>query len=778
MSRLLANRLSCFYTYMSHRYRKIFRFLIILGGFFVLLNLDSTIQAFVHTLKTIKNIKTVKYITYLGDGSGQIFLFLLFLAGGYFYKRERLKKLGKIGIYTLIGSGLVTQTLKWLIRRPRPNTSIEKLLMGPRDLEDLSGHFGSFPSGHALSSSAVATVLIAFYPKLRYPLYVLVLLISLSRIYLEYHFASDVYAGIILGWWIGRGCMFYFLTQPGDNPMGSYRSFLKKLQAYKAYLIIPGLILFSGFLFFYGLTGFTLFDVDEAVFSEATREMMETGNWITPQYNYSNRYDKPILFYWLMALSYKLFGVNEFGARFWSPTMAVALVIMTFYFLRRTMDIQVALLGALILSTCLEMYYLSHVAVTDMTLCFFITAALYTFFLGHQSSNETKKWWYRSCYIFMALATLTKGPIGVVLPLLAVVPFLIATDTWRQTLKEGRIFSGILLFLAVTGPWYILEIAINGWDYINKFFIFHNVTRYLAPDRGHKGPIYFYLGIILVGFFPWSTFLPHALSRVISTRIGELKRSAKIDPLSFLATSWFFTTLLFFTFAKTKLPNYVLPLFPAMAILTGRWWSDYLSEELKGVRGIKISRLILGLTSLSLALIFGMTPFILSKLAEKYPGRFMESLDIRLGCWLLAGTFLIGGIGGTLTLTKFKRTSFGILVLTMILVNIITLTAIVPPVNAYFQGSLHDLANMVRTQIRPDGKLVVYGKLDNPSIAFYSQHGFIKTRSKEELKSLVQLPQQVLIITKTPLALELQKETGIFLWRERQGYALLSNQPL
>lgn len=764
---------------MPYRYRRVLLFLIILGGFFLLLTLDPTIQEFVHTVKKIKNIKTVKYITYLGDGSGQVVLFLLFLAGGYFSKVERLKKLGKTGIYALIGSSLVTQTLKWIVRRPRPNVSIEKLLMGPQDLGDLSGHFGSFPSGHALSSSAIATVLITFYPKLRYPLYGLVLLISLSRIYLERHFASDVYIGIILGWLIGRGCIFYFLEkQPGDNRMETYGSFFKRFQDYKTYLIIPGLILFSGFLFFYGLTGFTLFDVDEAVFSEATREMIETGDWITPQYNYSNRYDKPILFYWLMALSYKLFGVNEFGARFWSPTMAVALVIMTFYFLQRTRNTPVALLSALVLSTCLEMYYLSHVAVTDMTLCFFITAALYTFFLGHQSSDETKKWWYRSCYIFMALATLTKGPIGVVLPFLAVVPFVIVTNTWQQTLKEGRIFSGILLFLLVAGPWYILEIAINGWEYINKFFIFHNVTRYLSPDRGHKGPIYFYLGIILVGFFPWSAFLPHALIRHISIRIDELKRSAKADSLSFFAISWFLTTLLFFTFAKTKLPNYVLPLFPAMAILIGSWWSDYLSSKLKEIQGIKISRIILGLTSFLLALTFGMTPFILNKLAEKYPGHFIESLDIRAGCWILAGTFLIGGMGGVLTLSRFKRTSFGILILTMVLVNLITLTKIVPPVNAYFQGPLYDLAHMVRTQIRPNGKLVIYGKMDNPSIVFYSRHSFIKTRSKEELKGLLQLPQQVLVITKTPLAMELQREANIFFWKERNGYTLLSNQPL
>jgi|GEM_PF-13866 len=777
--------------------KKYLRFFIILGIFIFLLMADSPIREFVHTSRKTKELWILKYVTDLGDGSTQVAFFLLLLVQGYVYKVERLKKLGKAGLYTLLGSGIVTQGLKQVVRRARPDISLRRLLMGPT-LQDMSGSFGSFPSGHALSSFALAVVLAAFYPEWRPLFYAFAFLISLSRIYLERHFASDVYAGIILGWWVGKGYVRYFLEPgQGENLMNLYTSFLKKLQNPKTYVLILGLVLFSGFLFFYGLTGFTLFDVDEAVFSEATREMMETGDWITPHYNYSNRYDKPILFYWMMALSYKLFGINELGARFWSPTMAVALVVMTFYFVKRTLDRRTALLSALILSTCLEMYYLSHVAVTDMTLCFFIAAALYSFFLGYQSRSDVnaptslQRGGYWGSYVFMALATLTKGPIGFVIPLMAIVPFTIAMGTWRQVLKEARIFSGSLLFLAVAGPWYALEIAANGWEYINSFFIYHNITRYLAVDRGHRGPVYYYLGIILVGFFPWSAFVPHALARTLSVRRrGRRDRafvrglednpqdpSATGLPLLYFVSIWFFTVLGFFSFAKTKLPNYVLPLFPAMAILVGKWWSDYLSNGWTDLRGMKISRLILALLTLLLTLTAAATPFILGKLAVQYPGRFIESLDVRAGCWLLAGSFLMGGLGGALTLPRFKRASFILLLITMVLMNFIALTKIVPPVNAYFQAALHDLAQIVGDRMLPEGKLIIYGKIENPSIVFYSRRPFIRVRNKEALKDWLQSPQQVLVITKTPLMLELQGEVSFFLWKERQGYALLCNQP-
>ncbi|TAK10067.1 MAG: phospholipid carrier-dependent glycosyltransferase, partial [Candidatus Manganitrophaceae bacterium] len=166
-----------------------------------------------------------------------------------------------------------------------------------------------------------------------------------------------------------------------------------------------GLLLIASFLFFFKLGSVYLFDVDEAVFSEATREMLETGDWITPQYNYVNRYDKPILFYWMMAISYRLFGVNEFGARFSSALMGVALIWMTYSFVRSLRGPRAGFVSALILATSLEMIGLAHSAITDMTLTFFVSLALFGFFQGYAATEpEKKRWGYWGCFLGMAFA--------------------------------------------------------------------------------------------------------------------------------------------------------------------------------------------------------------------------------------------------------------------------------------------------------------------------------------------------------------------------------------
>ncbi|MBI5044196.1 MAG: glycosyltransferase family 39 protein, partial [Nitrospirae bacterium] len=172
------------------------------------------------------------------------------------------------------------------------------------------------------------------------------------------------------------------------------------------YLLI-GLIILSSLLFFHKLGSYTLFDVDEAVFSEAAREMIETGDWLTPKYNYINRYDKPVLFYWLMASSYLVFGINEFAARFWSALMGVFLITVTFLFAKRADNKIYGLLSGFILATSIEIIGLAHAAITDMTLTFFIATSLYLFFLAMEGQN--KRLYLVSCAL-MALAVLTKGP--------------------------------------------------------------------------------------------------------------------------------------------------------------------------------------------------------------------------------------------------------------------------------------------------------------------------------------------------------------------------------
>ncbi len=298
------------------------------------------------------------------------------------------------------------------------------------------------------------------------------------------------------------------------------------------YLLI-GLIIFSFLLFFHKLGSYTLFDVDEAVFSEATREMIETGDWITPKYNYINRYDKPALFYWLMASSYSVFGVNEFAARFWSALTGVFLIAATFLFAKRIDEKIYGLLSGFILATSVEIIGLAHSAITDMTLTFFIAASLYLFFLSMEGQDKRL---YLISYALMALAVLTKGPIGIAIPAMAIIPYLILTKRFKDILKEAQLFSGAIIFLAIVLPWYMLEIRANGWEYISAFFLKHNIHRFTSVNSGHSGPIFYYLPVILIGFFPWSAFLPYAIYKLTPRNLKDLNLNSRLMLFSVI---WF-----------------------------------------------------------------------------------------------------------------------------------------------------------------------------------------------------------------------------------------------
>src|SRR5512135_506942 len=182
--------------------------------------------------------------------------------------------------------------------------------------------------------------------------------------------------------------------------------------------LFPIIIAAALFLSLFRLGAPKLFDVDEAVFSEATREMVISQDWITPTYNGENRYDKPILFYWLMAASYKTFGINEFSARFPSALSAFFLCLALFLFVRHFRGPHEASLAAIAFALSLYFVAYSHAAVTDMALTLFIALSLMSFYLSvaGERTSKTSLWYTYGFYLFSALAFLTKGLIGILFP--------------------------------------------------------------------------------------------------------------------------------------------------------------------------------------------------------------------------------------------------------------------------------------------------------------------------------------------------------------------------
>ncbi|MCX7666335.1 MAG: glycosyltransferase family 39 protein [Gemmataceae bacterium] len=314
------------------------------------------------------------------------------------------------------------------------------------------------------------------------------------------------------------------------------------------------------------LDALPLTDVDEGINSEAAREMLEAENYVTPHYNYQLRTAKPALLYWVQSSSYRLFGVSDWSARFPAVLFGLFTVLMTYELARQVFSPATGLLSGLILLTSIEFALLSHAATPDPPLLFFTTSALVLFWLG---SRQGQRWWFCFSAFFCGLAVLTKGPVGLALPgLIGLLTF--AVNGNLKAFWDRRLLWALLVFLLVALPWYGLVAADTRGVWPRRFFLEENLERFNQPKENHKGPIFYHLGLLFVLFTPWSVFLIVVFRVAYSSfRSGEDANQSFRADHRFLIM-WFLTYLIFFSIAATKLPNYILPLYPALAILTGR----------------------------------------------------------------------------------------------------------------------------------------------------------------------------------------------------------------
>jgi 4-amino-4-deoxy-L-arabinose transferase-like glycosyltransferase len=391
----------------------------------------------------------------------------------------------------------------------------------------------------------------------------------------------------------------------------------------EGWVSVGWLIFICGIAFFVGLASVGLMDETEPLFAEASRQMTVTGDWVTPYFNGVTRFDKPPLVYWLMAIGFQIFGVGEWAVRLPSALAATALVGMGFYTLRRfgfsrpelatavtqNMNGAVpqrsrlsqrnlfwsAMIGSGAMALHPETIVWARSGVSDMLLSGCMGIALLAFFLGYAQPEmpQRQRNWYFTTYVFLGLAVLTKGPVGVVLPGLIVLAFLLYVGQFRQVLRELHLVKGAVIFLAITVPWHVLVIAANGQAYIDSFFGYHNVERFTNVVNGHAAPWYFYFLVVAVGFLPWAPFLPWAIARLRCHRPQFWQTQPRSSHLGIFALAWFVVIFGFFTIAVTKLPSYVLPLMPAAAILVGLGWSDRLcpapNSSTKSGLGFRIS---------------------------------------------------------------------------------------------------------------------------------------------------------------------------------------------
>jgi len=333
------------------------------------------------------------------------------------------------------------------------------------------------------------------------------------------------------------------------------------------------LLLLSAFFFFFYLGRPALTDPDETFYAQSGREMLDRGEWATAYLYGAPQFEKPIFFYWLLKISYSIFGVNEVAARLPSALMGLAGVIGIYLIGAALFSKRAALLSAIILATNVEYIILSRACVTDMTLFVFMLFGVLFFLLGHLKG---KGYFYMLSSAAFALAVLTKGPVAILLPGVVIALYFILTRDFKA-IKNIPIISCILVFLAVSVPWYAVCYKLHGKEFIDVFFGFHNVTRFLEAEHKVGSQWYYNIPILFGGFLPWSVFLPLGFWRIFKkSRKAKDAGSLGSREGSIFLLIWFFVIFLFFSASSTKLPTYIFPCFITAAIAVGVLWDDFL----------------------------------------------------------------------------------------------------------------------------------------------------------------------------------------------------------
>ncbi len=330
----------------------------------------------------------------------------------------------------------------------------------------------------------------------------------------------------------------------------------------------PWLLPLLGLCFFWQLGAVPLFDLDEGAFSAATWEMLQRGDFVTPWLNGAPRFDKPILIYWLQAASVTAFGLHEWALRLPSALAASGWVLAVWAFTAPRGGARAALLAALFTACAAGVLVIGRAATADALLNLWLALALLDLYRHFERPARPLR---LRVFLWIGLAVLTKGPIGLLIPLAVSLPFHLLEGRGRDWLRAASDPLGWAVLLAVALPWYVAEYLAQGQAFIDGFFLRHNLSRFADTMEGHGGVLYYYAFAMLPLLMPWSGAVVALLARA-----PALWRSG---PLARYGLLWFGFVFAFFSLSRTQLPHYLLygctPLFVLLALhrerLGPRW---------------------------------------------------------------------------------------------------------------------------------------------------------------------------------------------------------------
>ncbi len=502
------------------------------------------------------------------------------------------------------------------------------------------------------------------------------------------------------------------------------------------------LIAITALVMFFNLGGIPLLDPDEPVYAETPLEMIASHDFLSPRIYGEFWYDKPPMYYWLVAAAFQVFGVSEFAARFPSALLAVICVAFVYFSGSRLLGRKAGLTGALVLATSVEYFYLGKAAVTDITLTFCLTVALLSFL----------KEKYYLFYIFCGLAVLTKGPVGCLFPGAIIFLYMLVTRQFG-VLKKMKLPMGIILFSLIALPWYIVMYNIHGNVFLDTFIGFHNITRFTSPEHPEVVLWYYFIPVLLLGFFPWTAVLVQSVWRSLTAA-----RQDERNTLLFL-NIWAGFIFVFFSISQTKLVSYILPMYPPLAMVAG-WYISRIYEENRTRRPLAWPVLLTIFAFLwAGGLYFG---------AQKLP-------ELAIGVWIEIGvlTGMVCFVWYFYLKKSFQR-AFSVQIAGMILFVMVLVGLLFPAVAPKFTA--RDIArDFITTYDRQSPVYVV--KFLRPGFAFYSGFYGKATTSEQELNARIDEPGKAYFVVRR-IEYNYLLKTRPELFAQRSGpVSIVSEQP-
>lgn len=473
--------------------------------------------------------------------------------------------------------------------------------------------------------------------------------------------------------------------------------------------------------FFYGLGAVGLIGPDESRYAEVARGMVEREDWVIPHLRGEAWLDKPPLYYWATASSMLLLGETETAVRLPAAMAALTTCWALAFLGTRLFAFAAGVRSAIVLAASLGMVLYGKAAIMDSLLTLALTVGLGAYAI--YATVRPSLYWLVIAFTAFGAAVLTKGPIGIVLPLLVIGSFHFLArlghpfDDGRRVFVPVRthIMVSVVFFLVVVVPWYAAILQTLGWEYVEVFLFQHNVDRFLTTVHRHPGPYYYYLPILTVALFPWSAFVPAAIIRAIRG----------IDPRRTFLLSWIAVPLVFFSLAGSKLPGYVLPTLPPLALLIGLLWTPAPSatNAKTGAREEDVAWLNRSMIfHAALSVVLGAAAFY--AFASRFPdivtaGRSLAVLLAALGI----GAYVIG--------RKRPGAAFWSLAASSVSLTLVLILYLAPILEPY--QSLKTLATKGFLELKPGESVICY-KAFYPRAHFYTRDRLGEIWTLEEFR--------------------------------------------